>query len=148
MQLSQDKLKALLSKFRKLPKETEWLEFKKAERSFSFEELGKYFSALSNEARLHDKDAGWLILGVEDQTHQICGTAFKESGGLDDLKHDVSQQTTGNISFIEIYELVLSEGRVLMFQIPPAPQGLPIAWETALLWSRWRVDSWIKFARN
>ena len=129
MKFTQDKLKALLIKFKSLPKETEWLEFKKAEHSFSFEELGKYFSALSNEARLQGKDAGWLILGVEDQTRRICGTSFKEAGGLDDLKHEISQQTTGNISFIEIYELTLPEGRVLMFQIPLAPQGLPIAWK-------------------
>ena len=86
MEFTRDKLKALLIKFKKLPKETEWLEFKKAEHSFSFEELGKYFSALSNEARLQGKDAGWLILGVEDQTRGICGTSFKETGGLDKIK--------------------------------------------------------------
>jgi ATP-dependent DNA helicase RecG len=129
MKFTQDQLKALLIKFKKIPKETEWLEFKKAEHSFSFEELGKYFSALSNEARLQGKDAGWLVLGVEDESRAICGTSFKKTGGLDELKHDISQQTTGNISFIEIYELFLPEGRVLMFHIPPAPQGLPIAWK-------------------
>ena len=36
--------------------ENEVVEFKKAENSFSFDELGKYFSALSNEANLMDKD--------------------------------------------------------------------------------------------
>ena len=39
-----DKLDHLLS----LPHETEWLEWKQAKRNFHFDELGKYFSALSN----------------------------------------------------------------------------------------------------
>ena len=34
--------------------ETEVIEFKEAKNDFSFEELGKYFSALSNEANLHN----------------------------------------------------------------------------------------------
>ena len=43
--------------------ENEVVEFKKAENSFSFDELGKYFSALSNEANLRDKDfAGWCLV--------------------------------------------------------------------------------------
>lgn len=33
-------------------RENEEVEFKKAERSFDFDDLGKYFSALSNEANL------------------------------------------------------------------------------------------------
>lgn len=36
-------------------KESEVVEFKKAENSFDFDDLGKYFSALSNEANLR----GW-----------------------------------------------------------------------------------------
>ena len=124
-----DEVKILLDKFRKLPQETEWLEFKEARRSFSFEDLGKYFSALSNEARLQSVDYGWLILGVENEKWSIVGTSFKLRGGLDDLKHDISQHTTGNLSFVAIHEVEMSEGRVLMFQIPPAPQGLPIAWK-------------------
>ena len=39
-----------LSELLALPAETEWLEFKKAARSFHFDKLGQYFSALSNEA--------------------------------------------------------------------------------------------------
>ena len=45
--------KQLIEKFeqyRQMPSETEWLEFKEAKNSFDFDNLGKYFSALSNEA--------------------------------------------------------------------------------------------------
>ena len=37
-------------------KESEVVEFKKAERSFDFDDLGEYFSALSNEANLRGLD--------------------------------------------------------------------------------------------
>ena len=116
-----------------MPQETEWLEFKEAKRSFSFEDLGKYFSALSNEARLQSVDYGWLILGVKNKEHSIVGTSFKSGGGLDDLKHDISQHTTGNLSFITIHEIEMPEGRGLMFQIPPARPSDRV--ETSLLWS-------------
>lgn len=36
--------------------ENEVVEFKKAERNFDIDDLGKYFSALSNEANLHGVD--------------------------------------------------------------------------------------------
>ena len=49
-----------------LPHETEWLEFKEAKRDFHFDDLGKYFSALSNEAFLKEREYGWLVLGVSD----------------------------------------------------------------------------------
>ena len=57
--------------------ENEVVEFKKAENSFSFDDLGKYFSALSNEANLRDKDFGWLVFGVHDKTREILGTSYK-----------------------------------------------------------------------
>ena len=38
--------------------EDEVVEFKKAENSFDFDDLGKYFSALSNESNLRDKGFG------------------------------------------------------------------------------------------
>ena len=46
-----------------MPAETEWLEFKEAKNSFSFEKLGKYFSALGNEATLKSSvSAGWFLV--------------------------------------------------------------------------------------
>ena len=45
--------------------ESEVVEFKKAENNFDFDDLGKYFSALSNEANLRKLDFAWLIFGYE-----------------------------------------------------------------------------------
>ena len=47
--------------------EDEVVEFKKAENNFDFDDLGKYFSALSNEANLRDKGFAWLVFGVHDK---------------------------------------------------------------------------------
>jgi ATP-dependent DNA helicase RecG len=48
---------------------------------------------------------------------------------LQSLKAEVANHTTNRITFIEIHEVVTDSGRVIMFQIPPAPNGLPIAWK-------------------
>ena len=110
--------------------ENEVVEFKKAENSFSFDELGKYFSALSNEANLRDKDFGWLVFGVHDKTREILGTSYKNGmNSLQKLKYDLSQHTTDRNTFRDIYELEVEDKRVLMFQIPAAPRGIPIAWQ-------------------
>lgn len=45
--------------------ETEVIEFKEAKNDFSFEELGKYFSALSNEANLHNVECAWLVFELK-----------------------------------------------------------------------------------
>ena len=110
--------------------EDEVVEFKKAENSFDFDNLGKYFSALSNEANLRDKDFAWLVFGVRDKTREIVGTAYKNSKkSLQKLKYDLSQHTTDRNTFRDIYELLVEGKRVLMFQIPAAPRGIPMAWQ-------------------
>ena len=110
--------------------EDEVVEFKKAENNFDFDDLGKYFSALSNEANLRDKDFGWLVFGVHDKTRVILGTTYKNSmKSLQKLKYDLSQHTTDRNTFRDIYELEVEGKRVLMFQIPAAPRGIPMAWQ-------------------
>ena len=110
--------------------EDEVVEFKKAENNFDFDDLGKYFSALSNEANLRDKGFAWLVFGVHDKTREILGTSFKNSmKSLQKLKQDLSQHTTDNNTFRDIYELNVEGKRVLMFQIPAAPRGIPMAWQ-------------------
>ena len=44
-----------LDRLRALPAETEWLDFKEAKQSFDIDQLGRYVSALANEANLHEK---------------------------------------------------------------------------------------------
>lgn len=110
--------------------ENEVVEFKQAETSFDFDDLGKYFSALSNEANLRDQEFGWLIFGVHNKSREITGTSYKNSPvSLQKLKHDLSQHTTDRNTFRDIFELMVDGKRVLMFQIPAAPRGIPMGWQ-------------------
>ncbi|MDP3396427.1 MAG: putative DNA binding domain-containing protein [Methanoregula sp.] len=114
-----------------LPTETEWVEFKEAGTTFDFELIGRYVSALSNEANLNDKPEGWLIFGVTDKSpRKIVGSHFNETPpGLDKLKHKISLQTNHQLTFLSIEELHTPEGRVVMFKVPPATRGIPTEWK-------------------
>lgn len=110
---------------------TEWVEFKEAKNNIDFNELGRYFSALSNEANLNRRPAGWLILGVTDRLpRQVVGTTYRhQEPGLQKLKQQVSKSTNHQITFTDIHELMVDDRRVLLFQIPPAPGGVPTTWQ-------------------
>jgi ATP-dependent DNA helicase RecG len=110
--------------------ESEVVEFKKAESNFDIDDLGKYFSALSNEANLRNKDFAWLIFGVHDKTREVIGTSFKNSDeALNRLKNDMSQHTTDNIIFRDIAAIDIEGKRVLLFQIPAAPHNIVMKWK-------------------
>lgn len=119
--------------------ETEIVEYKAAKRGFGFDNLGRYFSALSNEANLRNAECGWLFFGVTDD-RQICGTSYRQeessrSSGLQKLKHEISQKTNAGMTFEEIYEYHLEGKRVIAFQIPAGTFATPTTWE-GIPWSR------------
>jgi ATP-dependent DNA helicase RecG len=124
--MTTQQLDKILSDLLALPAENEVVEFKEAKTGYAFNDIGQYFSALSNEANLKGKPCAWLVFGVNNK-HKIVGSNFRtDRKSLDGLKTELGNRLTGKISFIEIYELDKPEGRVIMFQIPPAPQGIPI----------------------
>lgn len=130
--MTEHELKLLVDAFRNQSSETECVEFKEAKTQYDFGKLGKYFSALSNEANLKGKDSAWLIFGIKDKPvpRTIVGSEYRTSRvDLDSLKAEIGNKTTNRITFIEIYEIQYPEGRVIVFQIPPAPKGFPVAWE-------------------
>lgn len=126
-------LRKILDDFRNQAAETECVEFKEAKQDYDFTKLGRYFSALSNEANLKGKDFAWLIFGVKDKPvpRPVVGSNYRASSRpkLDSLKAEIANKTTNRITFTEIYELNYPEGRVVIFQIPAAPRGFPIAFE-------------------
>lgn len=67
-------LLSLLQELRKLSSETEWVEFK--HNNDNPEEIGEYLSALANGAALMGKAHAYLIWGVDNNTHEVIGTAF------------------------------------------------------------------------
>lgn len=108
--------------------ENEYVEFKKAKNNFDIDKLGKYFSAMSNEATLKDKQYGWIIFGIDDKTHNIEGTNYCFNNDFNDIKKQISDNTTDNVSFIEIYPLIYQGSRLIMFQVPAAI-GTPMNWK-------------------
>ena len=128
--MTNDELQVILQPLRNLNAENEVVEFKEAKNTYDFKKLGKYFSALSNEANLKGKPFAWLVFGIENKRHQIVGSSFRSHRkDLDSLKSEIANKMTNRITFIEIYELKERVGRVVMFQIPAAPRGLPIAFD-------------------
>ena len=111
-------------------KESEVVEFKKAENSFDFDDLGKYFSALSNEANLRGLDFAWLIFGYDEKKYEIVGTSYKNGeSALNNLKHDFAQHTTDGQTFREIVPIEVDGKRILMFKIPASPRNIVMKWK-------------------
>mgnify|MGYP002625862834 CR=1 FL=1 len=113
--------------------ENEIVEFKEANEDYDKDKIGKYFSAISNEANLKGVQFGWLVFGVRNKDKKIIGSNYRDKKGLDTLKGEISQNSTGGISFIEIYEIYPivdnEEKRVLLFQIPAAAVAIPTGWK-------------------
>ncbi len=118
--------------------EYEIVEFKEAKGSYDTDKIGRYFSAISNEANLRQQQYGWLIFGVGEQnkTKQIVGTSFKKGDKslLERFKYEISRDTANGMTFYDIIEIFPAvngkEYRVLMFKIPAATTGIPTDWKT------------------
>lgn len=110
--------------------EDEVVEFKEARSNYSFNDIGKYFSALGNEANLRDKKEAWLIFGV-DNDKNIIGTEYRKNGSLQSLKKEIVNGTNDRLTFLEIYELTMDKCRIVAMQIPPAYRGIPSTWQGA-----------------
>lgn len=108
--------------------EDEVVEFKRGKDGFSSSDLGKYVSALANEANLRGKERGWLVFGIDDTLRSVVGTTYKENS--EHLQADKKQvlDSTSSLTFREIHVLKHPKGRVILFEIPAAPRGVPVAW--------------------
>ena len=129
-----EELKKLFQQLLASP-ESETLEFKAASNDFDSRTLGEYFSALSNEANLKGIRNAWLIFGVHDKTREILGTEYRNSEkSLLSVKQEVAVLTNNNSTFSNIFAFMYpdkngKEKRVIMFEIPAAPQGMPVSFK-------------------
>lgn len=111
-------------------KESEVVEFKKAENNFDFDDLGKYFSALSNEANLRGLPFAWLVFGYDEKKHEIVGTSYKDGeGALNKVKHDLTNNMSDGQTFREIIPVEVDGKRILMFKIPASPRNIVMKWK-------------------
>jgi len=71
-----ENLELLVDNLRKMPTETEWLEFK--HNYYEPDMIGEDISALANSSALAEKDCAYMIWGIHDETHEIIGTEFDQ----------------------------------------------------------------------
>lgn len=110
--------------------ENEVVEFKQAGNDYHTDKIGEYFSALSNEANLRNAERAWLVFGINDKTRAVVGSDYRmEIERLQSLKNQIAQATEPSITLRDIHILEHPQGRVILFEIPPAPRGIPIAWK-------------------
>lgn len=110
-------LVGLLAELRKLPKETEWVEFKR--NVAEPEEIGEYISALANGAALCGKMNAYLAWGVDDQTHDVVGTTFKPAAakvGNEELENWLLRLLSPKIEF-RFFEFQASGMPVVLMEI-------------------------------
>jgi len=117
----------LLDKLLLLPLENEVVEFKEAKKQFDKDTLGEYFSALANEANLNGQKQSWLVFGVRNDK-SIVGTTISDKQ-INEYKVEIGRHTSPKCSFNNVFKLTKQGKDVLMFEIPPAPQGQPVSWK-------------------
>ncbi len=114
------RLNTLLEDLIQHSKETEWLEFKVD--NANPEMIGEKISALSNGASLKNKPFGYIVFGVEDNTHEIVGTNFNPlttKKGNEELENWIAQRLSPRIDF-EIDVFNYNEKQIAIFKIPSA----------------------------
>src|SRR6266567_1990907 len=117
---SKDYLLGILQELRKLPTETEWLEFK--HNNDNPEDIGEYLSALANSAALAGKVNAYLVWGVDNRTHDIIGTSFRPSLckiGNEELENWLLRLLAPKINF-RFQEIVAGECTVVLLEIGAA----------------------------
>jgi predicted HTH transcriptional regulator len=113
--MNNEKLITLLSELRSISQEKEWIEFKVSNSN----EIGEYISALSNAACLHGEKFGYLVFGIEDETHRIVGTSFsseKKVKGNEDLIPWLSRLLNPRVDF-RCYDIDIENEKVVIVQI-------------------------------
>ena len=107
--------------------EEEWFEFKT--NRITDHEIGEYISALSNAAALVGQDAGYLVWGIDNNTHRIIGTTFDYHRDVknEPIQHYLARNTQPDIGFA-FRELTL-EGKRIVVLIIPAAQKTPVSFD-------------------
>ncbi|MDQ0290664.1 ATP-binding protein [Oligosphaera ethanolica] len=113
-------LLGILAELRKLPRETEWAEFK--HNNAQPDEIGEYLSALANSAALTGKVHAWLVWGVDNDTHEVIGTTFipaTTKEGNEELESWLLRLLSPKINF-HFYRFQAEDKPVVLLEISAA----------------------------
>ena len=120
--MTEHELNIFLEELCRQPQEQQWLEFKLNKGSISNEEIGQYISAISNGATIANKPFGYLVWGVENETHAIKGTNLKFSlskQGNQDIELWLRNLLNPCINF-EVFEFNYHNKHIVLIRIPCA----------------------------
>ncbi|MBP0013121.1 MAG: putative DNA binding domain-containing protein [Roseofilum sp. SBFL] len=118
--MESSQLSSILQQLISLPQEIEWVEFK--QDNAKPETIGEYISALSNSATLHGQNAGYIVWGIENNTHSIVGTNFNPKQSKvsnEELENWLLKLLSPRVSF-RIYEFTYQSQEIALFEIPCA----------------------------
>ena len=113
-------LVSLVRELCKLPRETEWVEFKI--NVHEPKEIGEYVSALANSAALAGKLFAYVVWGISDHDHTVVGTSFKpstEKVGNEELESWLLHLLTPKIHF-RFFEVSVDGHSVVLLEIERA----------------------------
>ena len=111
---------SLINNLRALPAEIEWVEFKVNNDEPSM--IGEYLSAISNSAALHERDLGYILYGIDNNTHEIVSTGFSPKlakVGNEELENWLLTQSTPRIDF-RFVDVDTDQGHVVVIEVPAA----------------------------
>jgi ATP-dependent DNA helicase RecG len=97
--------------------ELEWVEFKLNNDDPG--EIGRNISAVANAAALHGERLGFIVWGIEDDTHKIVGTKFTPKTARKSSQHLeiwLTTHLTPRVDF-RFYEGEIEGKRVVVLQI-------------------------------
>jgi ATP-dependent DNA helicase RecG len=117
--MTDDEFRALVLSLARLPRETEWVEFKVDDADP--QTIGDYISALANSAALHQKDSAYIVWGVKDDSHEIVGTSFqprKIKIGNEELENWLTRSLSPQVDF-RIHEIDVEGKPVVLFRVTP-----------------------------
>jgi ATP-dependent DNA helicase RecG len=118
---------ALIDCLRALPKEREWFEFKR--NHYEPQVLGEYLSALANAACLAGEPRGYLVFGIDNETHDVVGTRLDpyatKAKGNQDLLPWLAAGLRPNTGF-HAHIVEHPRGRLVLFEVGPA-QDQPVS---------------------
>ncbi len=105
----------------RLPRETEWVEFK-VNQATEPQTIGEYISALANGAALNERDVAYMLWGIEDDAHAVVGTQFKPAAtkqGNEPLENWLRLGLTPRIDF-RFHETTIGGMQVVILELTQA----------------------------
>ena len=107
-----ENLNKLVNELRKLPNETQWVEFK--HNNYDPVMIGQDISALANSAAMCEKSCAYMLWGIDDTTHEIVGTDYNLQTlkkGKQELENWLRSLLSSNADF-EFYTVTMNDKNV------------------------------------